>query len=199
MFFDSGIEAVAIASPAPCHKENVLDAARCGLPILCEKPLAMDRGEAAEMVAATDAAGVSLYTAFCYRFSPCVLKIRELLASKAIGDVRSLRLIYNWNCHGKFDTDASGNPTIQTLEKLAALVPPPRLHLLRYHGVLAPRARDRGRIVPTKPVAEPAADGDTSAPSCTHRLGWAALLARVFSSDLSACATCGGRLRIVAA
>ena len=88
---------------------------------------------------------------------------------------------------------------MELLEKLAALVPPPRLHLLCYHGVLAPRARDRGRIVPTKPVAEPAADGDTSAPSCTHRLGWAALLARVFSSDLSACATCGGRLRIVVA
>ena len=35
--------------------------------------------------------------------------------------------------------------------------------------------------------------------ACTHRLGWAALLAWVFSSDLSACATCGGRLRIVAA
>ncbi len=48
-------------------------------------------------------------------------------------------------------------------------------------------------------MADTAADGDTSAPSCTHRLGWAALLARVFSSDLSACATCGGRLRIVAA
>ena len=58
--------------------QAMLDAARCGLPILCEKPLAMDRCEAAEMVAATDAAGVSLYTAFCYRFSPCVLKIREL-------------------------------------------------------------------------------------------------------------------------
>ena len=69
----------------------------------------------------------------------------------------------------------------------------------RLRRVLAPRARDRGRIVPAKPVAEPAADGDTSARSCTHRLGWAALLARVFSSDLSACATCGGRLRIVAA
>ena len=63
---------------------------------------------------------------------------------------------------------------MELLEKLAALVPPPRLHHLRYHGVLAPRARDRGRIVPTKPVAEPAAaDGDTSAPSCAHRLGWA--------------------------
>ena len=86
------------------------------------------------------------------------------------------------------------------LEKLAALVPPPRLHLLRYHGVLAPRARDRGRIVPAKPVEEStAADRASSAPPCAHRLGWATLLARVFSSDLSACATCGGRLRIVAA
>ena len=36
-------------------------------------------------------------------------------------------------------------------------------------------------------------------PSCTHRLRWAALMERVFSSDLRASATCGGRLRIVAA
>ena len=86
------------------------------------------------------------------------------------------------------------------LEKLAALVPPPRFHLLRYHGVLAPRARDRGRIVPTKPVEEStAADRASSAPPCGHRLGWAALLARVFSVDLSECAACGGRLRIIAA
>ncbi len=46
---------------------------------------------------------------------------------------------------------------MELLEKLAALVPPPRLHLLPYHGVLAPRVRDRDRhrIVPAKPVAEP--------------------------------------------
>ena len=67
------------------------------------------------------------------------------------------------------------------------------LHLLRYHGVLAPRARARDRIVAAKPVAEPsAADGDESAASCGHRLRWATLLARVFSSDLSECAACGG-------
>ena len=53
-FFASGIEAVSITSPAPCHKENVLAAARQGLPVLCEKPLAMDQVEAAEMIAAMD-------------------------------------------------------------------------------------------------------------------------------------------------
>ena len=68
---------------------------------------------------------------------------------------------------------------MELLEKLAALVPPPRFHLLRYHGVLAPRARDRDRIVPTQPVAEStAADRASSAPPCGHRLEWAALLAR---------------------
>ena len=89
---------------------------------------------------------------------------------------------------------------MELLERLAALVPPPRLHLLPYHGVLAPRARARDRIVPAAPVAEPsAADGSASTLSCGHRLRWATLLARVFSSDLSECAACGGRLRVVAA
>ncbi len=89
---------------------------------------------------------------------------------------------------------------MELLEKLAVLVPPPRFHLLRYHGVLAPRARDRHRIVPAQPLAEsPAANRASSAPPCGHRLGWAALLARVFAPDLSACPAGGGRLRIIAA
>lgn len=112
-FFASDIEAVSITSPAPCHKQNVLDAARHKLPVLCEKPLAMDSGEAAEMIAAMDAAGVTLFTGFCYRFSPSALKIRELVRSRAIGDVRSLRLVYNWPMHGKYVIDSDGNRTIQ--------------------------------------------------------------------------------------
>ena len=43
---------------------------------------------------------------------------------------------------------------IELLEKLAAVVPLPLFHLLRYDGVLAPCARTRGRIVPNKPVEE---------------------------------------------
>lgn len=112
-FFESGIEAVSITSPAPCHKANVLDAARHRLPVLCEKPLAMNSGEAGEMIEAMERAGVPLHAGFCYRFSPSSLKIRELVRSGAIGEVRSLRLIYNWNCHGKFVRDAAGNLSIQ--------------------------------------------------------------------------------------
>jgi len=112
-FFASGIEAVTITSPAPCHLPNVLRAARQRLPVLCEKPLAMDAIEAEVMITAMDEAGVSLYTAFCYRFSDVALRIRELVQEGAIGDVRSLRLIYNWDCHGKMEPGPEGKPVIQ--------------------------------------------------------------------------------------
>lgn len=87
-----------------------------------------------------------------------------------------------------------GRPT----EKLAALVPPPRLNLIRYHGLLAPNARDRDRIVPGADD-EPEATGVSALPPCPHRLSWCQLLARVFSIDISECPACGGRMRIVAA
>jgi predicted dehydrogenase len=112
-FFACDLDAVTITSPAPCHRNNVLNAAKRRLPVLCEKPLCMNAGEAGEMIAAMKAAGVSLYTAFCYRFSPSALKIRELVLEKAIGDVRSLRLIYNWNLHGKYTMTPEGERVIQ--------------------------------------------------------------------------------------
>ena len=40
-FFQSGIDAVAVTSPAPFHVDNVLMAAKYGKHVLCEKPLAM--------------------------------------------------------------------------------------------------------------------------------------------------------------
>ena len=112
-FFKSGIDAVSITSPAPCHKENVLDAARHNLPVLCEKPLAMNQQEAEAMINAMKQANAQLYTGFCYRFSPCALKIKELIENDSIGDIRSLRLIYNWHVHGKYSIDENGNKQIQ--------------------------------------------------------------------------------------
>ena len=37
---------------------------------------------------------------------------------------------------------------LESIERLAALVPRPRLHLIRFHGVLAPNAKLRSKIVP---------------------------------------------------
>ncbi len=102
----------------------------------------------------------------------------------------------------------------ELLARLATLVPPPRTHGVRYHGVFAPNATARARVVPQPleppPPAAPT-PADASAPSSTpakpprrhdrpprsYRVPWADLLRKVFAVDVLAC-PCGGRLRLIA-
>ena len=103
----AGLDAVLVASPAPAHAANVRSCAAHGLPVLCEKPLAVDDAQGRAMIdAMADArggAGASLHVAFCYRFSAAALEIKRRVAEGAIGDVAGLRLIYNWDCHGRYN------------------------------------------------------------------------------------------------
>ena len=85
---------------------------------------------------------------------------------------------------------------LEFMQHLAALVPRPRLHLIRFHGVLAPNARLRAAIVPGPPESEPADEDAHGAPA---RMNWARLLKRVFGIDIAHCPQCGGALKIIAA
>ena len=86
------------------------------------------------------------------------------------------------------------------LSKLAALVPPPRVHLLRYSGVFAPNAKLRPHVVP-RPQSEGARthrgneqekhSADATAPLHTRRWRWAELIRRVFETDILRCPKCG--------
>ncbi len=62
------VDAVYVASPVNAHFEDVLACARQGKHVLCEKPLGMTPGEALEMTAACEQAGVQLGCAFMMRF-----------------------------------------------------------------------------------------------------------------------------------
>jgi hypothetical protein len=105
----------------------------------------------------------------------------------------------------------------ELVERLAVLVPPPRFHLVRYHGILAPAAGRRDRVVPAPPRrkvdggASSRRDGD-AAPPCERvprgddapappprRVPWADLLARVFAVDALRCPRCGETMRVLAA
>ena len=78
--------------------------------------------------------------------------------------------------------------------------PRPRQNNVRYHGVFAPNAKDRDKIVPATKQAQNELDADESAPKPrTYRLTWAALLRRVFDLNLERCDHCGGKMRVVAA
>ena len=94
------------------------------------------------------------------------------------------------------------------MQRLAVLVPRPRLHLIRFQGVLAPNAKLRALVVPQEvpqapePAAQQAKPAQCEA-NCAHhrpvRLSWAKLLKRVFEIDMEHCPNCGGELKIIAA
>jgi predicted dehydrogenase len=107
-FFGSDIDAVVICTPAPVHFANVMTAARHGKHVLCEKPLGMDEPEMLEMERVMHEAGLMLFTGFNYRFSESARQIRRLISENAVGEVRLLRLIYNWHLHGKWQWTGDG-------------------------------------------------------------------------------------------
>ncbi len=88
------------------------------------------------------------------------------------------------------------------LERLAALIPPPRLHRYRYHGMLAPNAALRGQVSalarqPPAPMPNAAHPSHAPARSPARTL-WAVLLARIYEIFPLRCALCGTQMRIIA-
>jgi hypothetical protein len=97
------------------------------------------------------------------------------------------------------------------LDHLALLVPPPRKHRHRYHGVLAPNAPLRSAVTayaglpvsrpssaPTAAEAKPTlTEGEGKAPSRTAYL-WAVLLARIYEVLPLICPRCGGEMQLIA-
>ena len=89
---------------------------------------------------------------------------------------------------------------LEFLQKLAALVPRPRLNLIRYFGVLAPNAKLRPLVVPHPPDSDSRSvtEQDESAPTPRQHISWARLLKRVFNIDIHTCPHCQGNLKILA-
>ena len=74
----------------------------------------------------------------------------------------------------------------------------PRTHLLRYHGLFAPNAKHRDDTVARPaPTAQPGDDILEAKP--TTAMSWMQRLRRVFAIDISTCARCGGKVRVIAA
>nr|BBI40692.1 IS91 family transposase [Pseudomonas sp.] len=94
---------------------------------------------------------------------------------------------------------------VDFIAKLAALVPPPRAHLTRFHGIFAPNAKLRAQLTPSVRGKSATADANADT-SDDHRtpdekrrsMTWAQRLKRVFGIDVETCVHCGGRVKIVA-
>jgi hypothetical protein len=115
----------------------------------------------------------------------------ERLAEDTNGD-----LVYAFTHPWSDGTTGIRLSPLELLEKLAALVPLPRVHLVRYGGCLAPHSALRQAIMPTP--RQQGVDGEGTKRS-TPYWTWARLLKRVFALEMGTCPFCQrGVLRLIA-
>jgi len=92
------------------------------------------------------------------------------------------------------------------LRKLSMLIPPPRRHLVRFHGLFAPNSGWRKQIVPACPTpVSPSAEHEPPgrpepdrSPRAPGRIPWAELFRRVFRINVLQCERCGGEMKVLA-
>jgi predicted dehydrogenase len=84
----NAIDAVYIALPNSMHREFTVRAARVGVHVLCEKPMAVTEAECEEMIRETERAGVLLMIAYRLHFDPANLRAVEIARSGRLGEIR---------------------------------------------------------------------------------------------------------------
>ena len=88
-----GVEAVTIATPPSTHAALAIAAAQAGKHVLCEKPFALDAGEAAAMLDAATAAGVGHLVGHEFRWAPERAVVARALAAGLVGEPRFVSLV----------------------------------------------------------------------------------------------------------
>ncbi|WP_128545156.1 Gfo/Idh/MocA family protein [Larkinella soli] len=94
---DPEVNAIYIATPPHVHEDYTERALRAGKPVYVEKPMALNAEECARMNAVSRETGVPLFVAFYRRSLPYFLKLKELVDTKAIGDLRAVNITLHWN------------------------------------------------------------------------------------------------------
>jgi hypothetical protein len=138
---------------------------------------------------------------------------RPPLAAERLSVLRDGRLLYRLKRRWRDGTTHVIYEPLELIERLAALVPPPKFNRIRYSGVLAPTAAFRPMVVPRPEISVPLHHAGCPAAVPKTELGkageqggrrarnyaWAQLMARVFEVDVLKCVRCGGRMRMLAA
>lgn len=118
-FLNSGIDAIYVSSTNADHYEQVINAARAGKHILCDKPLSITSAQAAEMVKVCEENKVQLSVNYVYRFHPLIIKAKEIIDNQMLGKIVSLSLNFNIDAppgsNFRFNKKLSGGGALRDL------------------------------------------------------------------------------------
>ncbi len=88
---DAEVDAVYVATPHPMHAEHSILCLNAGKAVLCEKPFTVNAAQAEQIIGVARERKVFLMEAMWSRFFPLMGRVRELVKSGAIGDVRMVQ------------------------------------------------------------------------------------------------------------
>jgi len=141
--------------------------------------------------------------------------LRPPLSTARLFRLADGRLLYKLKRRWSDGTTRVMYEPMELMERLAALVPPPRFNITRFYGVLAPAAtlrpyivpEDKATIAPTQsgcPARMDASKNDEHEIKAkrgkkSKNYSWAQLMMRVFEIDILCCPRCGGRMRLLCA
>lgn len=116
--FGHGVDLISVCTPHPMHEEAVVAAAKHGVHVLCEKPIAIDVPAAERMVSACAEAGIVFGSVFQRRLWPAAQRIRRAIDDGTVGDPILARvevLLHRESSYytatpwrGRWDTDGGG-------------------------------------------------------------------------------------------
>ncbi len=113
LFASGEIDAVYIALPNSMHAQWTLRAARHGLHVLCEKPLALTTKECERMIQACRSAGVKLMTAYRLHFERASLEAAKIARGRRLGDLRFFASTFSMQVNRgniRLDLELGGGP-----------------------------------------------------------------------------------------
>ena len=108
---NSTIEAIILATPHSLHAEQIIAAANAGKHIFCEKPLALTHHDAKMAIAACAKNNVVLGVGQNKRFWPSMQKLREVVATGALGNMMHIEGHYSNEHSTKFFSEWRDKPT----------------------------------------------------------------------------------------
>jgi predicted dehydrogenase len=98
---DGDVDVVYVATHHPWHRQWAIRAADAGKHVLCEKPMAVNHSDAAQIVDAVRRNDVFLLEAFAYRCHPQTRRLTQLLSEGVIGEVRMIDAVFGYDAGPK--------------------------------------------------------------------------------------------------
>ena len=106
MLRDPLIDVVHICTPHFEHKEMILAALAAGKHVFCEKPVAMNGREIADIIQAADRAPGLLGVCYQNRLNPTSQYIQKMLAGGSLGRMLSIKAVLTWSRSGSYYTES---------------------------------------------------------------------------------------------